>query len=131
MWCTMPSLLGGLSEKFMDKKELLLEQLRALGTADWAVVAIAALSSPEVHVAESSGTALGVSARHLLRVYALRKAHLARFGRTEVGLDHFLQSLSRLEPDSLVSGDSFLGRAQTVMSFYNASNELIGCITLP
>lgn len=115
----------------MNEKQLLLERLRAVESADWAAAAIAALSSPEMAFAGSSGESPKVPASHLLRVYLRRQAQLARIGRNMIGLENFLLSLSRLRPDSLVSGQPFVGGGHAVGAFYDPSGKLIGCITRP
>jgi hypothetical protein len=111
----------------MSRKQKLSDMLRMGAGASWKSAALTALDSNQVVLA---GDEAWATAGDLLRIYRIRLTHFQEKGVQAIGINEFLQSLERLAPGNVIRVEPYMGPQTIVGAFWDAAENLIGCMTV-
>jgi hypothetical protein len=114
----------------MDEKEKLLDALKRAPETEWKIAAQSPLQDPQVVFAGSPGSAAISSASDLLRIYRIRLDQCREHAIRAHGIYELIESLARIDPDSRVRLEPFLGPQNSITAFWDVLGNLVGCITV-
>jgi len=112
----------------MSEKQKLIDALRRSAQTEWGTAALSALDDQQVVFAGSPGA--GNTAGDLLRIYRLKLIHSRKAGIVAHGIVELIESLARRTTDTIIDVQPFRGPESSVGAFWDATGNLVGCVTI-
>jgi hypothetical protein len=112
----------------MSEKQKVVDALRRGARTEWGTAALSALDDQRVIFAGNPGASS--TAGILLQIYRVRLDHCRRHGIVAYGMAELIESLARRTSDAAIEVQPFLGPESSISAFWDAAENLVGCVTV-
>lgn len=115
----------------MSDKELLANALeKYAGVTAWGRAALAVIARPDVVFAGNHNSPASNTAGELLRIYRMKLDHCRERGIEAHGIAELIESLASRAQSEVIEVRPFIGPQDSVAAFWNATGDLVGCVTV-
>jgi hypothetical protein len=114
----------------MSEREELLDRLKRDAMTEWGAAALSAIHDQETAFAGNTSAGATDTAGNLLRIYRLRQNHCREQGIEARGIAELIATLAGRSEDDVIRVQPFLGSKSSVTAFWDATGNLLGCITI-